>query len=122
MNIFRNFIITVHNSGCRKVMFKQVSVCAQGAGGVQPPGRHPPLSRHRSIGRQPHPPRWPLQRTVASYWNAFLVQKWVLTHLFNWNRHSCSHCRAMKTKSWRKITRGFIPRKIHGTYIQAGGH
>ena len=31
-------------------------------------------------------------------------------------------CRAMKTKSWRKITRGFIPRKIHGTYIQAGGH
>ena len=28
----------------------------------------------------------------------------------------------MKTKSWRKITHGFIPRKIQGTYIQAGGH
>ena len=33
-----------------------------------------------------------------------------------------SMCRAMMTKSWRKITCGFIPRKIHGTYIQAGGH
>ena len=31
-------------------------------------------------------------------------------------------CHMMKTKSWRKITRGFIQRKIHGTYIQAGGH
>ena len=32
-------------------------------------------------------------------------------------------CRAMKERvSWRKLTRGFIPRKIHGTYIQAGGH
>ena len=33
-----------------------------------------------------------------------------------------SACHAMETKSWCKITRGFIPRKIHGTYIQAGGH
>ena len=31
-------------------------------------------------------------------------------------------CRAMMTKSWHKITRGFIPRKIHRTHIQAGGH
>ena len=27
-----------------------------------------------------------------------------------------------KRESWCKVTRGFIPRKIHGTYIQAGGH
>ena len=34
----------------------------------------------------------------------------------------CGCCHVMKTKSWHKITHGFIPRKIHGTYIQAGGH
>ena len=28
----------------------------------------------------------------------------------------------LKRHTWCKITRGFIPRKIHVTYIQAGGH
>ena len=25
-------------------------------------------------------------------------------------------------QTWHELTRGFIPRKIQGTYIQAGGH
>ena len=56
---------------CGKVMFSQASVIL--FRGVYPSihwGRHPP--RHTPPGQTPPPPRWPMQRTVRIYWNAFL--------------------------------------------------
>ena len=58
---------TVRNSSCGKVMFSQVSVCPRGEEVYTPPpaGRHPPPADGYCSG-------W-----YASYWNAFMFQKYV---------------------------------------------
>ena len=50
------------------------------------------------------------------------LQEQYLQHLHEQMSLVVPYCRAIKYKTWHEVTRGFIPRKIHGTYIQAGGH
>ena len=80
-------VITVRNSGCRKVMFSQASVCPQGWGRCTPPrqtlrpGQIPPPRRHppgthtpRQIpSALPPPPRRPLQQMVRILLHFILI-------------------------------------------------